>query len=345
MIEKWYEKSGEQGGIVISSRIRLARNLKNYPFPNRATLEQKQEIAQGVKKALEESNSAISHSFSFISMQELTQAQAVSLVEKHLISPNFASDRQGKYLLLSDDESISIMINEEDHIRIQVLSSGLCLNQIYDIANNIDTLLDNSLSFAFDNKLGYLTQCPTNLGTGMRASLMLHIPATEKSCAINRISGNLSKLGLELRGTFGEGSEAKGALYQLSNQITLGLSEHNAIENLKNIASQLIEQEKRMLEEMSKSIEVQDVVSRSLALLKSAKLMSNEETINLLSNVRVGMFTGMISSTDYAKLNRLSKQLQPASLMISAQKEMSAQERDGQRAVILNKEFLDWVVS
>lgn len=339
MSEKWYEKAGQQGGIVVSSRIRLARNLKNYPFPNKASLEQKKEIAQKVKLALEESNSTLANSFSFISMEELSQIQAVSLVEKHLISPEFASDRKGRYLMLSKDESISIMINEEDHIRIQVLGSGLSLNECYDTANNLDTLLDNALGFAFNNKLGYLTQCPTNLGTGMRASLMLHVPAIEKNRSINRISGNLTKLGMELRGTFGEGSDAKGSLYQLSNQITLGLSEHNAIENLKNIASQLIEQEEKSLAEMAKSIETQDVIYRSLALLKSAKLMSNDEAMKLISNVRAGMFTGVIKNTDYAMLNRLNEQIQPATLMTSEGKELSPQQRDIKRAEILNREF------
>lgn len=339
MSEKWYEKAGQQGGIVVSSRIRLARNLKNYPFPNKASLEQKKEIAQKVKLALEESNSTLSNSFSFISMEELSQIQAVSLVEKHLISPEFASDRKGRYLMLSKDESISIMINEEDHIRIQVLGSGLSLNECYDTANNLDTLLDNALGFAFNNKLGYLTQCPTNLGTGMRASLMLHVPAIEKNRSINRISGNLTKLGMELRGTFGEGSDAKGSLYQLSNQITLGLSEHNAIENLKNIASQLIEQEEKSLAEMAKSIETQDVIYRSLALLKSAKLMSNDEAMKLISNVRAGMFTGVIKNTDYAMLNRLNEQIQPATLMTAEGKELSPQQRDIKRAEILNTEF------
>ena len=339
MSEQWYEKAGQQGGIVVSSRIRLARNLKNYPFPNKASLEQKKEIAQKVKLALEESNSTLANSFSFISMEELSQIQAVSLVEKHLISPEFASDRKGRYLMLSKDESISIMINEEDHIRIQVLGSGLSLNECYDTANNLDTLLDNALGFAFNNKLGYLTQCPTHLGTGMRASLMLHVPAIEKNRSINRISGNLTKLGMELRGTFGEGSDAKGSLYQLSNQITLGLSEHNAIENLKNIASQLIEQEEKSLAEMAKSIETQDVIYRSLALLKSAKLMSNDEAMKLISNVRAGMFTGVIKNTDYAMLNRLNEQIQPATLMTAEGKELSPQQRDIKRAEILNREF------
>lgn len=339
MTDKWYEKDGKQGDVVVSSRIRLARNLRDYPFPNKASLEQMEEIAHKVRKALDESNSTLAGTLSFISMEKLTQFQAVSLVEKHLISPEFASERKGRYLFLSKDESISIMINEEDHIRIQVMSSGLSLNETYDIANNIDTLLDNALGFAFNNKLGYLTQCPTNLGTGMRASLMLHIPAIERNRAINRISGNLSKLGMELRGTFGEGSEAKGSLYQLSNQITLGLSEHSAIENLKNMASQLIEQEKKSIEDMARTIDMQDVFSRSLALLKSAKLMSNDEAMKLLSNVRAGMSTGYIKQADYAKLNRLNEQIQPATLMTNENKELSPQQRDIKRAEILNGEF------
>ncbi|MGN1113350.1 MAG: protein arginine kinase [Acutalibacteraceae bacterium] len=339
MSEKWYEKAGEQGGVVVSSRIRLARNLKNYPFPNKASLEQKKEIAEKVKRALEESNSTLANSFSFIPMEDISRIQAVSLVEKHLISPEFASERKGRYLMLSKDESISIMINEEDHIRIQVLGSGLSLNECYDTANNLDTLLDNALGFAFNNKLGHLTQCPTNLGTGMRASLMLHIPATEKNRSINRISGNLTKLGMELRGTFGEGSDVKGSLYQLSNQITLGLSEHNAIENLKNIASQLIEQEEKALKETATAIETQDAISRSLALLKSARLMSNDEAMKLISNVRAGMFTGLIANADYAKLNRLNEQIQPATLMAGEGKELTPQQRDIKRAEILNREF------
>ncbi len=339
MAEKWYERSGEHGSVVISSRIRLARNLKSYPFPNRASLEQKREIALRVKKAIEESNSTLAGSFSFISMEELTQLQAVSLVEKHLISPEFASDRKGRYLMLSEDEAISIMINEEDHIRIQVLGSGLSLNELYNTANNIDTLLDDALGFAFNEKLGYLTQCPTNLGTGMRASLMLHLPATEKNRAIARIAGNLSKLGMELRGTFGEGSDVKGSLYQMSNQITLGISEHTAIENLKNIASQMIEQEEKSLEELSKTLEMQDIIFRSAAVLKSARLMTNDEAMKLLSNVRAGMVTGLIESKDYSLLNRMSEQIQPATLMTSNNREMTPQERDSARAELLRREL------
>ena len=177
MADKWYEKSGAEGDVAISSRIRLARNLNGYPFPHLLNLQQKNEIANKVKDALENSNSYIAKTFRFINMSQLSPVEANSLAERHIISPEFARNRAGKYLLLTEDESVSIMINEEDHLRIQVLSDGLSLKSAFEVADKIDTLLDNALGFAFHGKLGYLTQCPTNLGTGLRASVMLHLPA------------------------------------------------------------------------------------------------------------------------------------------------------------------------
>ncbi|MEE1318682.1 MAG: ATP--guanido phosphotransferase, partial [Ruminococcus sp.] len=210
--------------VVISTRVRLARNLKNFPFPCKLNLQGREKVVEKVKNAITNSNSSIASDFSFIKMNELTQRQSVSLVERRLVSPEFVNDSEGGALLLSKDESLSIMINEEDHIRLQVITDGLSLEDAYDTADKLDTLLDENLEFAFDEKLGYLTQCPTNLGTGMRASVMLHLPALEKSKAIGRIAGNLSKLGLTIRGAHGEGTEPYGALYQLSNQVTLGIS-------------------------------------------------------------------------------------------------------------------------
>ena len=200
---------------VISTRVRLARNLKDYPFPLKLSEQGREKVIELVKKAITESNSAIANDFSFIKISELDPRQSVSLVEKRLVSPEFISETKGRALLLSKDESVSIMLNEEDHIRLQVIKKGLSLEETYDEADRLDTLLDENLSFAFDEKLGYLTQCPTNLGTGMRASVMLHLPALEKSRAISRIAGNLSKLGLTIRGAHGEGTEPQGALYQL----------------------------------------------------------------------------------------------------------------------------------
>lgn len=323
--------------VVISTRVRLARNIKNYPFPCKLNLQGREEVVEKVKTALKNSNSPIASEFSFIKMSELTPQQSVSLVEKRLVSPEFISDTNGRALLLSNDNSLSIMINEEDHIRLQVITDGLSLEQAYDTADKLDTLLDENLDFAFDNSLGYLTQCPTNLGTGMRASVMLHLPALEKSRAISRIAGNLSKLGLTIRGAHGEGTEPKGALYQLSNQVTLGISEKSAIENLKNITEQLVAQENQTRERLCSSIDIRDTISRSLGVLKSALVMTHDEALRLLSNVRLGIASGQIEGIDSALIDKLMLDVEPATLTVNCNKALSASERDIERANMLRE--------
>lgn len=325
--------------VVISTRVRLARNLKDYPFPCKLGLQGREKIIENVKKAITESNSSIATDFSFIKMGELTPTQSVSLVEKRLVSPEFISNTDGRALLLSKDENISIMINEEDHIRVQVITKGLTLEQAYDTADKLDTLLDENLEFAFDEKLGYLTQCPTNLGTGMRASVMLHLPALEKSKAINRIAGNLSKLGLTIRGAHGEGTEPKGALYQLSNQVTLGISEKSAIENLKNITIQLIAQEEQARERLCSNIEIQDTISRSLGILKTALIISHEEALKLLSNVRLGIVSGQITDINTETIDKLMLAVEPATLTVNINKSLSPHDRDIERAKLLRNSF------
>lgn len=321
--------------VLISTRVRLARNLKDYPFPCRLSTQDKEKIIEKVKSAIENSNSPISKDFSFIRMSELTPQQGVSLVERRLVSPEFISESQGRALLLSKDESISIMINEEDHIRLQVINNGLSLEDTYDIADKLDTLLDENLDFAFDDKLGYLTQCPTNLGTGMRASVMLHLPALEKSRAIGRIAGNLSKLGLTIRGAHGEGTEPNGVLYQLSNQVTLGISEKAAIENLKNITMQLISQENQARTRLCSSIDIQDAISRSLGILKSALVISHDEALKLLSNVRLGIVSGQIKNVSTETVDKLMLSVEPATLSVNLNKNLSPHERDIERAKLI----------
>lgn len=322
---------------VISTRVRLARNLKDYPFPCKLSQQDREKVIELVKKAITESNSAIANDFHFIKISDLNPRQAVSLVERRLVSPEFISESDGRALLLSKDESISIMLNEEDHIRLQVIKKGLSLEETYQEADRLDTLLDENLSFAFDEKLGYLTQCPTNLGTGMRASVMLHLPALEKSRAISRIAGNLSKLGLTIRGAHGEGTEPQGALYQLSNQVTLGISEKAAIENLKSITAQLVAQEEQARERLCESIEVQDTISRSLGVLKYAKLIEHGEALKLLSNVRLGIESGQIKDIDSAVIDRLMLDVEPATLSVALGKSLSPHDRDEQRAKLIQK--------
>ena len=322
--------------VVITTRVRLARNLKNYPFPCKLSAQGREEVIEKVRDAVKNSNSVLADDFSFIEMSEVDPRRSVSLVEKRLVSPEFISDNTGRALLLSSDESLSIMINEEDHIRLQVITKGLSLEQAYDTADKLDTLLDENLDFAFDEKLGYLTQCPTNLGTGMRASVMLHLPALEKSRAISRIAGNLSKLGLTIRGAHGEGTEPKGALYQLSNQVTLGISEQAAIENLKNITLQLVAQEEQARERLCQSMDVQDTIARSMGILKYAKLISHDEALKLLSNVRLGAIAGLLDA-DVEAIDRLMTDVEPATLSVSAGKNLTPQERDTERAKLIQR--------
>lgn len=322
--------------IVMQTRIRLARNLKKYPFPIRLNTAGKNEVAEEIIKAVKNCNSPLSKQLDVLYVKDLTEPQRISLVEQHLASPEFMSDSAGRALILSKDKTMSIMINEEDHIRLQILYKDLSLEQAYDTADKLDTLLDENLDFAFDEKLGYLTQCPTNLGTGMRASVMLHLPALKSGKAIGRIAGNLSKLGLTIRGAYGEGTEPEGAMYQLSNQVTLGISEKAAIENLKNIAQQLVTQELQAEKRMCESLETQDKISRSLGILRSAKLISCKEALELLSNVRFGINSGIIEDIDLNTVDALITEIQPATMMVNKNEKISPHERDILRAEVLN---------
>ncbi len=335
--KKWYEKAGRCGDIVCSTRVRLARNLVQYPFPDRASPEQKAEIEKKVQAALLSGNSVLRDQFRFISLEKLSDEEAVSMVERHIVSPAFISDRRGKGILMSDDESISIMINEEDHLRIQVMKEGLSLQEAAETADRIDTLLSESLQYAFDPELGYLTQCPTNLGTGMRASVMLHLPALTEGGAMSRISSNLSKLGLVLRGSYGEGSQSVGCYYQLSNQITLGLSEKEAIGNLEAIAEQVIDEERKAREKLSESIAVQDKINRAVGVLKTARLLSCSEFMDLTSYIRFGLSAGILSGLTPEELNGLSTRVQPATLMAATGKPMDQNQRDILRAQLVRQ--------
>ena len=318
--------------VVISTRVRLARNLKNYPFPYKLNEKGRAEVNEKVKDALKNGNSAIAKDFQYINFDNMTDSMKVSLVEKHLVSPEFISNTKGRALLMLNNPTVGLMLNEEDHIRLQVIEKGFCLDRVYDLADKIDTLLDERLNFAFDEKLGYLTQCPTNLGTGMRASVMLHLPALKQSGAMSMIASNLSKLGITIRGLYGEGSASEGAIYQLSNQVSLGISEKSAIQNLKNITEQLVNQEVMQRERLVKSIDARDKIMRSLGILKTALTISHKEAVGLLSNVRLGICSGLIKDITIDKINDIITEIQPATLMVTVGKPMSPKERDICRA-------------
>lgn len=330
-MSKWYIGEGDHNDIVISTRIRIARNLADYPFPVRLDNKSKIEVNEKIRDALDGKEN-----LTYTELKTLTRSQTVSLAERHLISPEFASNSDARALLMSDNEDISIMLCEEDHIRIQVMKSGLALKEAYELADKIDTEINQSLKYAFDEKLGYLTQCPTNLGTGMRASVMLHLPALTAKGQIGSLASTVSKLGLTIRGAYGEGMSAMGDLYQLSNQVSLGISEKSAIDNLKTITLQLAAQERAAREEASKSIETEDAVFRAYGILKSARILSTKEFMSLISKVRLGAVLGLIK-TDLKTINELMVSMQPATINAFVGKTLSLEERDVERAKIVRE--------
>jgi protein arginine kinase len=330
-MSKWYEQSGREGDVVISTRIRLARNLPEFPFPIRMSQPDRLKLTKKVVAAATDESAPIP-GIHFIDVENLSKTEAVSLVERHLASPELISDCAGRGLLVNDDEFLSAMINEEDHLHLQCVLGGLDLQKAYQAVDSFDTMLDKALHFAFDKNLGYLTQNPVNLGTGMRASLMLHLPALKEEGSMLRISASLSKLGLVLRGIYGSGTEPKGAIYQLSNEVTLGLSEQEAIANLESIAMQLVVQERVARTELAQSLTIQDTVSRSLGILQSARVMTNDEFMHLISNVRFGISVNLVKDIGYDEINRLIIEMQPATLMLSVGKKLTASERHTLRA-------------
>ncbi len=327
-MSKWYIGAGEQSDIVVSTRIRLARNINEYPFPNKLNTKTRMELNNVIKDAVESNNK---FGLRFIEMRTLARFEAASMAERHIISPEFASDLDGRALMLSPEEDISIMLNEEDHIRLQVMKSGFALDEAYSVANEIDDLLGDKFNFAFDERIGYLTQCPTNLGTGMRASVMLHLPALTLSGQIHKLINTVSKLGLTFRGAFGEGTKAVGDMYQLSNQITLGISEEFAVKNLKAITLQLCAQERAAREEMLKDISTDDRIFRAYGILKWARLLSTKELMENLSLVRLGSVTGKIN-IPIETVNELMVSMQPATINARAGQRLPEQERDSVRA-------------
>ena len=320
---------------VVSTRIRLARNLKEYPFPIRLSVGQAKEIVDLIDDALKDCGIK----FHRIDLDTVSETMKIALLERHLISPDFVSGEQGRAVFLSDDNAISIMVNEEDHIRLQVIRDGFEPDEAYAVADKLDNALSKKLSFAFHEKLGYLTQCPTNLGTGMRASVMLHLPALELTGAVHRIGANLSKLGLTIRGLYGESTKPIGAFFQLSNQVTLGISEKAAIANLKNITTQLISQEMKARENLLGKIEVEDKIARALGVLKTALVIDHSEAMSLLSLVRLGVASKKLNTLSTDSIDRLITRIQPASIMTECGEDMTPQERDIKRAEMIRERF------
>lgn len=326
---------GNERDIVISTRVRFARNLVDYPFPGRLNQDQEREIINKVADAM--SKSYLGDRLRLIDMTTIDSTERSAMMEKHLISQEFASGTGVRSVLLSDDESISIMINEEDHLRIQIIGVGLCLDECLKQAIGVDNILGTSLAYAFDEKLGHLTKCPTNLGTGIRTSVMLHLPALTQSGAIRNLASNAGKLGFAVRGMFGEGSQARGSIYQISNQMTLGFTEEAIVERLSDALTQIItyERNNRNKFHTTNKTKLENMIWRSVGILSYARSITSEEAIKRLSDIRLGSSLGLLDiSTD--TLNDLLWEIQPANLTKSSGKELlTPDERDESRASLL----------
>lgn len=333
MSAKWYLGTGAQNDVVINTSIHIARNVRNYPFPSRLSLPEKLKVNSVIKTA---ADSIGEYGFNYYEMKTLSQSEVVSLAERHLVSPEFASSRDGRALLLTEDEAVSIMLNEEDHIRLQVMYAGFALDEAFKTARNIDQKLSQKLDFAFDEKLGYLTQDPTALGTGMKASVVLHLPALVSTSQITRLITTVSKLGLSLRGSYGEGAAAKGDMFRLSNTITLGISERAAVENLKSIALQIAAQERTAREEIFKAPVTEDRIYRAYGVLKYARLIDTNEFMELISLVRLGAVKGIINM-DCAQIEALMIHMQPATISLSVDRPLDRIERDKLRAMLVRQ--------
>lgn len=334
-MNKWYKDDKCNKGIIISSRVRLARNLKKYNFYNKLSSDDALKMIQDVKSSLLDSRTVFGQQFEYIPINTMNDNEKFSLVEKHVISPELMRNNKPCGVLVKDDETISIMLNEEDHIRIQAISPGDNIDEAFDLADKIDNLIEESVEYAFSEKYGYLTSCPTNVGTGLRASYMMHLPQLEKTGQMRSLVQAIAKFGITVRGIYGEGSDAMGCIYQVSNQVTLGQSEHDIIDNLKRVAAIIVKREIELENNAYKSApdDIEDKIWRSYGILKAARKITGKEAMQLISNIMEGKNMGV---SDIPKFNiqpvELMINIQPASIQVSQNTDMTPLERDRYRA-------------
>jgi len=334
---EWLRGAGPEADIVISSRTRLARNLASYPFVSRASESDRAQIQQSLKQCilgLGEPGKLI-----YVDVSELGGIDRQFLVERQLISREHAESQGARSVAIDQQEQFSLMINEEDHLRIQAMYSGLNLETAWEQVNRIDDFVEDKLTYAFDQRWGYLTACPTNVGTGMRVSVMLHLPALVLTRQIEKIFRSLQKLDLAVRGLYGEGSQAMGDFYQISNQVTLGCSEQDLIKKVGDIVPVIIDYERQAREFLVKESHqnLHDRVSRAYGILRTAQTISSEETMHLLSSVRMGVNLGLIKDLEIPTVNELLIHTQPAHLQKLTGGELDSTDRNIERARYLRR--------
>lgn len=329
----WYLTNGPEGDVVISTRVRFARNIAGINFINKCEKEDLENILNIAKDKL------TTKELKFYRLNDMDDITRLSLVEKHCISPDILKkNTESTAILINNDENISIMVNEEDHLRIQVISAGLQLDETLKLAYKCDNEMSKKIKYAYSKKFGYLTSCPTNVGTGMRVSAMLHLPALTMTRRIGKVLDVMNKIGINVRGVYGEGSDAQGNLYQISNKISLGLSEEEIIQNLNTVIEKIIIQERNARKYLvEKGIEFEDRLSRAYGVLTNARKMSSKECNKLVSDVKLGIDLGIIKNVAPEKINQLSIYTKPASLQKYLGEVLTEEERDIKRCEIINK--------
>ncbi len=336
---EWIQGHGPEAEIVLTSRVRLARNLKEYPFPQQASIKQREDVLGRIEKAVGDVPFLVGSLF--LRVDSMDEMDKQFLVERHLISREHAQGTQPKAVVISDLEVISIMANEEDHLRMQVVKSGFQLRDTHMLMDKLDSDLEKKLDFAFHPVFGYLTACPTNAGTGLRASVLLHLPALVLSRQINQVLQAIIKLGLAVRGLYGEGTEASGNLFQISNQITLGKKEADILDNLEKVIRQIIGHEHNARKMLLKNnlFQLQDRIGRAYGVLKNAYVLSSKEAIELLSTMRMGVDLGLFKGIDRQCINELILMTQPAHLQTVVSKPLETAQRDIVRAELIRKKL------
>ena len=338
-VGEWLKGNGPDSDIVVSSRVRLARNIHGFIFLTLANEKQQLEIETEVRNKLEP---ALQYAnITYFALKELNSLERGLLVERHLVSRDMANGNGARGLLVNKNESLSIMVNEEDHLRLQALKSGLQIEHAWEEINELDNKIESVLPYAFSSQFGYLTACPTNVGTGMRISVMLHLPALAMIKHINKVFQALSRIKVMVRGFYGEGTEATGDFYQISNQVTLGKSEQDIANELSNIIPEIIKYERvsreRLLNDAHKRLE--DKVYRSYGVLRYARSVSSEEALELFSVIRLGIATGLIKDVLLKTINELFILTQPSHLQKLEKKSLSTAERDVIRARLIKEKL------
>lgn len=331
----WFNEKGAEEDIVLSSRIRFARNIKDYPFASRMDETSAREIAEKTTSALN------GLGYDAIDFEKLSPVEARAYMERHEVSPGFLESKLPHTLLSNPEKQIYIMVCEEDHIRLQCIKRGLALEEAYKCACEADDILSEKLNYAWDEQFGYLTHCPTNLGTGMRASIMVFLPALTEYNMIPKLASAMNKIGLTIRGMYGEGTGAEGSIYQISNQITLGISEEETINKINDIIKQImkLERQQRSVMKSDNGDRLTDRVCRALGTMKSAYMMSSSEFMRLYSDVKLGACMGLLPDVSPSAPDELMVEIQPASLMLSSKTAGDEHSRDIARAALIKQKL------